>query len=426
MHQLEKRRKFLGIRIAAIWETLLFLFILCLGNFLFGNGDRFIDYRPHPFWVIILLTSSLYGTVEGVFAAICSILALYAFNVPEMKAEETLFQYEARIGLIPMLWLLTAFVLGEIRLALEAKLRKYREQSIHDNSKAERIAAEYASLKEQNEQLALSLTSREETASSAFRVFKALEALEPARIITGLDEIVQLSLKPKKFSVFAKGPNGLEAVTSEGWAPTDKYSRRFKPDTALYKAIVDERRFVCVINADEQPILGLEGILASPLINPDSNEVFGMIKAEEMTFKNLNFIQIETFKTVCDLIGRAYANSKKHKLMSEHTIFGSNPLVYSFSLFKVNKEYFMQLSKEQYFSFAELQIQFKNQEPSEKEIHLIKNALPIEALIYQGMRKQELRILVPLKKTITVDTLMEPLTFMENQILFNGQVHEKA
>lgn len=390
-----QHKKFLGLRLSAIWETLLFLFLLCLLNHLFGDGNRFIRYQFHPFWIIVLLMSCLYGTAEGIFAALASTIVLYFGNIPPMEADQTLFEYELQLGLLPMLWIIVAFVLGEIRSTLDWKMKALSEETLHAESKAERIAAEFTTLKEQNQQLSLSLSSKEETVSSAFEVFRELESVDPGQVILGLPSIIELSLKPKKYSVYAMGPAGLEAVTSRGWTEEDHYTRRFAPGTTLYHAMIEERRLISVINKADQKLLKAEGVLAAPLIDPDTNDVFGMIKVEEIEFQNLNLIRIESFKTVCELIGKSYANSKKHKKMQEESIYSSKGL-YSYIFYEALSGYLNSVAKEANCHLADLTLHCRLRDLKDEDIVELKKQLPASMLLFHGQKNNELLLLKPM------------------------------
>lgn len=424
---IDQPKKFLGIRLSAIWETFMFLLFICFLSYVFGNGDRFIQFHLHPFWIIVLLMSAIYGTVEGVFAAIASTIVLYYRNLPPMQTNQDLFQYQFDVSMLPMLWVIVAYVIGEIRLGTLAKMKQIKEESLHTESKAERIAAEYSSLKIQNQNLALSLTSKEETAASAFQVFKALENLEPARVIMGVDPIVRLSLRPTKFSVYAMGPNGFEAVTSEGWQETDTYRRRITDDSALFQAMMKEKRLITVINKNDQKILGEEGILAAPLIDLETGEIFGMIKVEEIPFENLNLIRIETFKTVCELIGKSYANSKKHKEMQENSLYNAEGTLLSHTFYQTVSDYLKKLAKAQGFVLTDFQLQMKSSGQSAVDIDQLKMNLPPLSLVFQGGKRGEMRILIPSEKSsapLRINDALIAAHLSQEQFQLSGSIHD--
>ncbi len=73
----EKPQKLLGIRVSALVEIALFLIILTFFNKWLGDGNRFVDNPLHPFWIIILLVTVQYGTVEGIVATLLCPLSDY-------------------------------------------------------------------------------------------------------------------------------------------------------------------------------------------------------------------------------------------------------------------------------------------------------------------------------------------------------------
>lgn len=388
-----------GIRIAAIFETWIFLTLCLLFIFLFVGDGRMQNTSLHPFWIIVLLTSVQYGTAEGIFAAALSTLFLYAGNIPAQRPDELYFDYELRLALLPTLWFITAFVLGELRMRIEWENRRLRHDFHHLNEQVEKITSEYELLKESYHNLEVYLSGQEETAATSFRIFKVLSSLEPAQIIFGVDSLIETSLHPLKFSVYAKGPQGLEAVTGAGWEASDSFCRRFVPSSLLYKSIVEEKKLLSAVSKEDLKILKNEGILAYGLTDPESGEVFGMVKIEDLDFRSLNISRIETFRIVCELIGRAFVNAKKHQRSKENSIY--SPLsVYSYPLFCIASNYVYTLGEELSFKTACLSIQLlKGNTWAEENIAHLKGLMPPYVAYFAGFKPlKELKVLYPLNK----------------------------
>lgn len=401
-------RKILGVRLAAIMEILAFLFIACLLNYVFGKGDRFASVSPHPFWIIVLLVTVQYGTAEGIFAALASTLVLYAGHIPMQKVDEPYFDYQLRLGLLPALWFITAFVLGELRMRLDWENSRLKAEYTHAKSAIEKITAEYLALKETNQNLGIQLSGQEETAATSFKVLHALEALEPAQIITGINAIINLSLHPEKFSVFAKGPNGFEAVTSEGWTSTDNFTRRFPPAHPLFEAVAIDKRMLLMINKDDQHILKKEGLIAAPLIDPETGETFAMIKVEAIDFQSMNLSRIESFRVICDLIGKAYSNAKKHRKFQESSLSSIPGLLYSHVLYSLDAQALGKFASALGFTLSSIRIQLlKDKIIDEALLKDLQKSMPGLFRVYEGpKRRKEVIILclssknVDLEKTI--------------------------
>ncbi|MCB1111541.1 MAG: hypothetical protein KDK72_02650 [Chlamydiia bacterium] len=347
-----------GVRTAALLETLFFLTALTVGDYFFGAGDRMITLSPHPFWIIILLISVQYGTFEGLSAALLSTLFLYVGNVPQQTIRETLFEYQFQLALRPLLWFMAAFILGELRnrLAmqnkeLEGELQKLREES-------DEVVKNYESLKNAKENLEAHLVTQQRSTAMTYKTLKGLESLNPAQIIMKLNGVVEAALNLKKFSVYTLGPNGLEVATSHGWSDDDRYLLRITPDNLLYRELVSAERIICLINKEDQKILGDQGVLAGPLIDSEEGFVFGMLKVEEIEFLELNTSSIETFRTVCELIGMAYTNARQHKKVEESSLLSSKPLMFSYHFYTVQKKLFLALARQRQFPLSLAKVSF--------------------------------------------------------------------
>ncbi len=117
------------VRVSAIIETIIFLGILLFFDYILGEGKHYTDVSPHPFWIIVLVISVQYGTAEGVIAVFLCTVALYAGYIPEIKFNESLFDYRVRLALTPTLWLIASVVLGEMRMRIDYDRKKYKEMA---------------------------------------------------------------------------------------------------------------------------------------------------------------------------------------------------------------------------------------------------------------------------------------------------------
>lgn len=358
--------KIFGIQKSALIEMLTILSLLTVVSFLFGDGTRFVETHPHPFWIVILLMIVQYGTIEAILATVFATIFMYVDNVPQQLVEESTFSYQFRLCFTPFLWFSASFLLGELRMRLQAKLDETSDERDQAFLQAEAITRNYEVLKTVKENLESRLAGQIRTVAATYETVKELETLNPAQILMRLDHVVQTALNPKKFSVFASGPNGLEATTSEGWESEDVFSRRFNLETTLYREVVINQRMVCVINKEDQECLDGEGVMAAPLIDAYSGEVFGMLKIEEIEFFKLDIGNLETFKTICDLIGSAYSNAIKYKEAMTNAIYVSKKGIFSYNLYELLKGYLVTLSQKSESPMSNLTLRL--QEPVRVEV----------------------------------------------------------
>lgn len=338
------RKRFLGIPFSAWQETIATLGVLLAINVFFFDGDRWVGLALHPFWIVVVLVSSQYGTLAGLMSVIASTLALYVGNFPPQSLTETYFDYQFRLCWLPSLWCVTAFLLGELRNGLVRKNQKLERDLQEMHTEADRVVSAYEKLKAAKEYQELSIASQRRSAAALYRTFKYLEELNPAAILRDLDKIVVTALNPKKFSVYANGANGFEAATCFGWEDSDQFLARIPTEHALYKEIAEKHRLVCVVNRQDEKILGGQGLMAAPLIDTTTGQVFGLVKIEAVHFLEFNLPTMEIFKTLCELIGVAYSHARQFKTLTQQAIYGSCKGVYSYSFYVVQRTVYQKLA----------------------------------------------------------------------------------
>lgn len=387
---------FLGLRVSAIVEIFLFIAALLIINQIFGDGKRYIHATPHPFWILIILISIQYGMKEGLLAVVFSIIALYAGNVPPQEPNETLFEYQVRLAWNPVFWFITAFVLGQIKKRHDSD----RELLLHNLERSEKetkaITEAYISLKGMKENLEAHLAGQLKTTAAIFKSFKSLGSINPNQILINLPAVVVPVLNPKKFSVYSFGPNGFEPVMAYGWSQDEKYKRRFNLDDPLSQCILKGQKIVTIVNTNDRKIFRGEGILAAPLIDSETHEIFGMLKVEEMDVYELNLSSLETFKMLCELIGISYTNARQYKKLEDNTIYPTDVPYFSYNFYKLQIEILKKVMHAAQLPLTQMNIKFEYH-PSEGQAEttfvssvlyiLLKEVLPDIAYVCHGRRK---------------------------------------
>ncbi len=99
-----------GLEIAVLFALLLAVEHLAPGR------EPFSTISPHPYWVPVLLLSARHGTAAGLAAALTGIGLYWLHGLPIRIPEEDYYVYSLRVWHEPMLWLVSALIIGEIRL----------------------------------------------------------------------------------------------------------------------------------------------------------------------------------------------------------------------------------------------------------------------------------------------------------------------
>ena len=276
---------------ALIEIAVLFGLIIGLG---WLTGQDLADFRPHPFWVPVLLLSLQYGTVSGLLAAGIA-TAFTAFGqLPEQVVGETYFVYFLRIWIEPILWISAAVLLGQFRMRQIANKMELVRQ-------VEELAAQRASLADYSvklrhrcETLERRLAGRQEPDALVM-----LQAIGRARQIgaPGLDaafrDVMAAVLPGSCAALFVldqdpqRGAGAKQLRRALIAAPpgpsSDEGGTAASLDAAhpLFQSIVTRGEGVSVLTAAGEAKLAGQGLMAVP-IRSDHGAVIGMIKVEAM------------------------------------------------------------------------------------------------------------------------------------------------
>src|SRR6185437_11304947 len=173
-------------------------------------------------WIIVLLVTVQYGLRESLAAAVLASVFLLAGNLPEQTMTENLYDYILRVFSQPLLWLITAMILGGIRerqlsekQGLIDGLRKFEEAMTV-------IVDGYKALKCSKERLEMRLSEEQCSLLAVYDIAKSLETLDPKQAMTAVETLVRTTLNPLKFSLFVLEENDLLLKAAYGWSEEDQ------------------------------------------------------------------------------------------------------------------------------------------------------------------------------------------------------------
>jgi len=296
--------KFLFVRLSAWTEILIFFLIMLLIAFLSGTPINFFTISPHPFWIIVLLISTQYGTVEGLLAAVIATCFFLIGPLPPPNILEDPFERFFFLSKTPILWFITAVVLGELRLKQLREMAALKEQAVLDQEKEKSIATAYNSLKAVKERLEIQVAAELPPALIAIGDFRKISQHKKEEMVQGALHLIQTLFRPEQCSIYFLEGNELKYAGNSGWKKRAEYSETLSESSSLFQEIVQHKREVSIRTGDPL-ILGKEGLLAVPIVTPDS-KVVGMIKIEEIPFHKLNIELLEALKELGKWIGLEY------------------------------------------------------------------------------------------------------------------------
>ena len=366
-------RSILGIRLSAIVETLAFLGIAAVIDHLYFGGTRFWSLEPHPFWILVALVSVQYGTNEGVFAAAASSLLLLSGQLPAQSIDTDFYAHVLHLGARPLLWLVSAILLGELRNRHARRELDIQEQLAESHTREHGIALAYQELKAAHEKLEISVASELRTVVSIYRAARTLQNLSVNEVMAGAVNLVSVVLGPEKFSVYTVEGGALTLALKRGWTDEDGYETTIWPDHPLFQMIVVGQRYVSTADALDERVLGRQGVMAGPLFQGEGGDVVGMLKIERLRFANLNLATIENFKVVCDLLSTALGNARRYDNAAAQSILSTDSMLLSDAFYARQAAFLAALGKRIGFPVSIMRVSVENPDDLTSEQH---EALP--------------------------------------------------
>jgi polysaccharide biosynthesis protein PelD len=302
----EKESFFLGIRVSAWVEIACFFFFSYIIAFLIGSNYNYFAVSPHPFWIVVIFVSAQYGTLAGLLAAFVSTLVyLSGGPLPKQNILQEGSEYFFLIAKLPLLWFVSALILGELRMKHIRERDHLRVLAYETIEREKKLAESYEGLKRLKERLELRVSSEMPTALVIVDAFKKLEEANKKEINERAGDLTKILIGPEKFSIFLLDSQKLKSVDTVGWRPEDHYANSFEQTNPLFQEIVDKKRVVSLTTSDSD-ILGREGVLAAPIQSSPLSPVIGMIKIEQIPFPRVTLTTLESLRLIGNAIGKAY------------------------------------------------------------------------------------------------------------------------
>lgn len=355
------------MRRAGIGETALFFALAFAVDYGWGGGDRFSAVCPHPYWAIVVLMAAQYGTGEALFAAAASTVALLAGNMPARSISIDMHEYLWLVARQPVLWFVAASVLGELRrrhMGIERDLRRLLSDAV---ARETSIASAFEKQNVLKQQLETAVASNLSSALTLYHAAKEVERLDPQEVLRGVSGLVKAVMNPHQFSLFLLDGSHVECAFEEGWKASDTYRRSFASGSALFDRVIGERQLLCVSRFEDEVTLGAEGVLAGPLVNPQSGEVIGLLKIEKLGFLSLNFSSIQSFQTLCDWIATAWSKARQHERAASESMTSQESPLLSHVFFDRQTAFLTRVAQRLKFDLSLMTVRLENAAALDRE-----------------------------------------------------------
>ena len=392
------------LRRVALVEIVVFLGGALLLEQLLLDGNRFHDIQPHPFWILVVLISVQYGTRMGLVSALaCTVVFLFG-NMPERMLDQDVHQWFFSVFKLPILWSISAVVIGEISARhIGARFQLARELSESYQREAT-LSSSFHALNAIKERMEIHMAGQRRTVRKTLEMARAMEQLDPSWVFDQSLDLVENLLEPEKFSMYILRDNALHHSINRGWGEDEDYLRVFGADVPLFSSVVGERRLVCVSNTMDEGLLDGQGVLAGPLIVPETGELLGMLKVEKLAFGQLCLNTVKDFEFLCGWIGAIYGKAAAYKIDRDISFSDAGQLFQGAQAYKLQKDYLTDLARRVGFNLTRIKVSLSDYEflPTEMRSRFsmvlgqaVKDSLRQTDLIFHSNKGGEFILLLP-------------------------------
>ncbi|WP_319759000.1 GAF domain-containing protein [Maridesulfovibrio sp.] len=328
-------------KLSKYYEVLLGLIAITAINFLFYRHDPgFVSLSPHPYWIVILLTSTRYGFSGGFFAGLVSGMIYVIFkslSIPDVEVAD--FRTLA-IWAKPILFLLVGVVLGEMR---QLHIREYdavceERDTYHDAF--DKVKTKYDILSEAKQELDSKIISQESTLGTLYEAAQGLRTLSIDSIYPAVLEILREFMDVEDCSIYLFDGTEFKIDTAL------RHSKSFVADTvplgeSLMSIAAEKKKAVSIRDIASTESMPSGIVISAPILADNHSHVIGMLNVEKMPFLKFTSDSVRVAGLVADWCGSSVENATvfaetKDKLIADEI---TDAYTYDYFLRRLREEF---------------------------------------------------------------------------------------
>ncbi len=327
-------------------EGILGLAAIVVINLLWYRGDPgFIETRPHPFWLVILLIAIRYGFKGALwtsFLASATLLAFHKMTQPYMSVVDMI---DVQRLTTPILFMVVGIIIGEIR---EVQKRRFLEQNVELND----LKRDFASLSERfnsldkvKQELDTRIISQEHTLTTLYRAAEGLKSLEEENIYPAMLRLARDFISAESCSIYLLEGNMLHRVAYLNGDDTSKrIAAQAPPDEGIMGRAISTAETVSIntLIATEafKGYVDSDILVSAPMIN-SKNQVLGLFNIQKIPFLKFNPQAVRLTALLADWGAAAVENARTFQETKDKNISDDITGAFTYEYFKarLNEEF---------------------------------------------------------------------------------------
>jgi diguanylate cyclase (GGDEF)-like protein len=285
-----------------ILETLIgFAGLVLINIYFLRERPAFIGVIPHPYWIIILLIASRYGTLQGLFAGgVAAIIYIYFGSKSEL-VNFTAFTFPHGGYRLPFFFMLVGGILGEIRSIYKRKYVKLEEKHQETTSDLQDLGLLHAALSESKQELEKRIAYQSTTMLNLFERLNKMESLDPESLYSKIPELLEGLLNVKCASVYLLKSNKLHLYTRHGQKNNNEISDTVELTEGMMGEVIKTKKIVTINQTHhEEDVTKFHelGIIMSAPIKRQDDSIVGVINVEKIPFFDFNANSVRIFEAI--------------------------------------------------------------------------------------------------------------------------------
>jgi hypothetical protein len=193
-------------------ESLGFLAAIWVLQTTLRENASFFSGTSHPFGIPILLVSSQYGIMGGLFSTLAATAAYFLGGVPPRSATQDFYSYASVVAAQPCLWFAAALLIGGLRT-----LHIHQQSVLQDDLAAVRAAAENLATGLERatgeiERLERRIAVDSTTLAAFTYSLTSLDLEDRASLLTSVADVIRYGVGATSFAIYLRAGDALQPM----------------------------------------------------------------------------------------------------------------------------------------------------------------------------------------------------------------------
>ncbi|GEM_PF-2805794 len=355
-------------------ETITGLILLGTINYLgWNNNPGFYGINPHPYFIVILLMASRYGSFAGFFSAVlsASMLAMMMYISKKTIADDIFFTNTS------IIFFIAGWVVGEIRQMYIRKMNDTLCELNREKTRAEKLEEENTLIKKVNKEMERRILDDVSTFANLYETSKQLQSFDLESIYRSILNLLTQYLEAEECSIYLYGEETLflKDSISNTKKPIKKIAINFN-EGIIAKSVRDKKVYSVrdVLETNKGYLLHSdEPLMSAPLLKTNG-EIIGAITIEKMPFFNITGSSVKIFALLADWVSADIESAMYFQEVKKKNILDEvlNIYTYDYFIHRLEQEFYRAKRYLMPLSVVLLYIKGLDEMPIAKGINMLK------------------------------------------------------